>query len=236
MNHSLRTYFIFVLLLYLFSISSSTAQSVDKMYARVDVEITKEKKPKRIYTKVAILSAFTGGDSVWIATLEKTLNQSIQYNNGAKAGKYLVSVAFITDIEGQIFDIHCINDPVGYGMEEQVVRAIKKGAKWVPARQNGQVRPYRTTSSTPGDSLKSVSFKVRFHLRDMDKDDAAVLKGYVIVIGYERAKALDGKRIRISGRVSIVHSPSEEKPGQPVAQVRQGPYKCILSPQIEVLD
>jgi len=123
------------------------AQTATKSYGRVDVEITKEKKPKMIYTKVEIKSAFRGGDSSWIQSLEKTLNQSIQYKNGAKAGKYIVSVAFVVDKEGNISDVRCINDPVGFGMEEQVLRAIKKKATWFPSSQGVPVRSYRTSSS-----------------------------------------------------------------------------------------
>ena len=104
-----------------------------------------EKKPKKIYTRVEIKSAFTGGDSSWIHSIEKTLNQSIQYKNGAKAGKYIVSIVFFVDKEGDISDVRCTNDPVGFGMEEQVLRAIKKKPKWIPSSQGIPVRPYRTS-------------------------------------------------------------------------------------------
>jgi protein TonB len=136
-------------LLCLVCIASSHAQTATKSYGRVNVEITKEKKPKKIYAKVDIKSAFTGGDSSWIRSVEKTLNQSIQYKNGAKAGKYIVTVIFVADKEGSISDIRCVNDPVGFGMEEEVLRAIRKGPKWVPSSQGIPVRPYRTSSSTP---------------------------------------------------------------------------------------
>ena len=125
--------------------ASSYAQTTTKSYGRVDVEITKEKKPKKIYTRVEIKSAFTGGDSSWIHSIEKTLNQSIQYKNGAKAGKYIVSIVFFVDKEGDISDVRCTNDPVGFGMEEQVLRAIKKKPKWIPSSQGIPVRPYRTS-------------------------------------------------------------------------------------------
>lgn len=136
-------------LLCLICIDSGNAQTASKSYGLIDVEIIKKKKPKKIYTKVEIKSAFTGGDSSWIQSLEKTLNQSIPYKNGAKPGKYIVSVAFIADKEGNISDIRCVNDPVGFGIEEQVLRAIKKKAKWLPSSQGVPVRPYRTSSSTP---------------------------------------------------------------------------------------
>ena len=130
-------------------IASSYAQTTTRSYGRVDVEITKEKKPKRIHTKVEIKSAFIGGDSSWIQSLEKTLNESIPYKNAARAGKYIVSVAFIADKEGNLSDVLCVSDPVGFGMEAQVLRAIKKKGKWLPSSQGVPVRPYSTSSSTP---------------------------------------------------------------------------------------
>lgn len=96
-----------------------------------------------------------------------------------------------------------------------------------------QSAEFKTTSTS--DSLKRVSFTVRFHLNRMDKDDAAVLKGYVVNIGYEQAKKLDGKRIRITGYVTIITSFFERQPGQPIPQERGGPYKYIESPEIKVI-
>ncbi len=136
-----------VALLCLTGVACSYAQTVTKNYGRVEVVIIKEKKPEKIYTKVEIKSAFTGGDSSWIQSLEKTLNQSIPYKNGVKAGNYIVSVVFIVDKEGDISDVRCVNDPVGFGMEEQVMRAIRKKTKWLPASQGVPVKPYRTSSS-----------------------------------------------------------------------------------------
>lgn len=131
----------------LISVANSHAQTTARSYGRVEVAITKEKKPKRIYAKAEIKTAFTGGDSSWVQSLEQTLNQSIPYKNGAKPGKYIVSVIFIADKEGDISDVRCVNEPVGYGMEEQVLRAIKKKTTWFPSPQGVPVRPYRTSLS-----------------------------------------------------------------------------------------
>ena len=132
-------------------IASSYAQTATKSYGRVDVEITKVKKPKKIYIKVEIKSAFTGGDSSWIKSLEQTLNQTIKYKNGAKAGQYIVSVIFVVDKEGNLYDIRCLNDPPGFGMAGDVLDAIRKKTKliWLPSSQGIQVKPYSTSSSTP---------------------------------------------------------------------------------------
>jgi len=58
-------------------------------------------------------------------------------------------VAFVVDKEGNISDTHCVHDPVGFGMEEQVLRAIKKKAKWLPSSQGVPVRPYCTSLTPP---------------------------------------------------------------------------------------
>lgn len=140
-----------LIILCLLCIYGSHAQTATNSYGRVEVEITKEKRPKIIYTKVEIKSAFKGGDSSWIQSLEKTLNQSIQYKNGAKPGKYIVSVQFIVDKDGNISDIKALTNN-GYGMEAEVLRAIKKRAVWLPSAQGVPVRPYRTSSATPSRS------------------------------------------------------------------------------------
>jgi hypothetical protein len=104
------------------------------MYTSVNVEITKEKKPKRISTKVEITTPFQAGDSSWIRSLEKSLNESLPVKNGAKAGKYLVSVRFLIERDGSMADYHCLNNP-GYGMCEQVVNVMKRKFRgnWGPS-------------------------------------------------------------------------------------------------------
>lgn len=140
-------------ILCLLCVYSSHSQSATNSYGRVKVEITKEKKPKKnIFTKVEIESAFTGGDSSWLLSLEKTLNESIQYKNGTKAGKYIVSVQFIVNEDGNISDIKALTSN-GYGMEAEVLRAIKKKAVRLPSAQGVPVRPYRTSSATPSRSI-----------------------------------------------------------------------------------
>jgi hypothetical protein len=118
---------------------------------RIEVEFTKQKKPKKIYTRVSITRPFRGGDSAWIHSLENALNQSIKYKNGAKPGKYIVSIRFIVAKDGSIMDVVIDGKPVGFGMEEAVIRFVKKTPKWLPAPQvPGQVvQPLRTSSNKP---------------------------------------------------------------------------------------
>ena len=116
----------------------SHGQSDTTRSGRVDVAITKEKRPDRIYAQVIITSNFFGGDSSWIRSIENNLNRAIPSKNGAKAGTYTVSVAFIANKEGSLSDFKLLNDP-GFGMGDEVLRTIKKSPKWIP----GPVRPYR---------------------------------------------------------------------------------------------
>jgi len=107
------------------------------MYTTAVVEITKEKKPKRISTKVEITRPFSGVDSSWIQSLEDSLNRSIPVKNGAKVGKYIVSVRFLIEKDGSVTDFQCMKDP-GFGMCQQVVAAIikKVSPRWRPQVSN----------------------------------------------------------------------------------------------------
>ena len=131
-------------------VAKSYGQTSTRSYGRIDVEITKEKKPKKIYAKVEIKRAFPGGDSSWVQSLEKQLNESIQVDRRVKKGKYVVSVQFIITEDSSISDIRILNKPVGFGIEEKVMRALKKGPTWRPAPY--PVKPYRTSSTTRQES------------------------------------------------------------------------------------
>ena len=134
-----------LILLSLICVAKSYGQTVAKnYYGRIDVEISKEKRSKNIYTKVEIKSAFPGGDSAWVKSIENNINRSIGVGKRVKKGKYIVSVKFILSKDGNLSDIACENDP-GYGMCEEVIRVLKKITKWTPA-EPVKVREYRVTN------------------------------------------------------------------------------------------
>jgi len=117
-------------------------QATTKSYGKIAVEITKEKHPKKIYAKVEIMLPFPGGDSSWVQSVEKDINRSLPFRNGAKKGKYIVSVQFVTDKNGSLSDIKCLSDP-GFGMGQEVTRVLKKKAVWLPVPNGSPVGPYR---------------------------------------------------------------------------------------------
>jgi hypothetical protein len=79
---------------------------------------------------------------------------------------------------------------------------------------------------------KTVSFVTKVDIRRATKD-GIYLNGYVVNIEYEKARALDGKTIRIRGRVTIVKG-IQNTDGE-VSQGRQGDTKHILKPRIKII-
>ncbi|MBV9964008.1 MAG: energy transducer TonB [Parafilimonas sp.] len=94
------------------------------------------------FTSVQIEAKFPGGSDAWAKYLERNLNAQTPSDHRAPAGNYTVTVSFLVDEEGNVSDVHALNDP-GYGTAEEAVRVIKKGPKWVPAIQNGKNVNYR---------------------------------------------------------------------------------------------
>ena len=98
----------------------------------------KEEPESRLFTKVEIEAAFPGGEQRWNSYLNKVLDKSIPVKNGAPEGHYTAVIQFVVDTEGYISDVKALSN-MGYGMEEEAMRVIKKGPKWVPAVQKGHV-------------------------------------------------------------------------------------------------
>jgi TonB-dependent SusC/RagA subfamily outer membrane receptor len=91
-----------------------------------------------IFSKVETPPAFPGGLQAWRKFLEKNLDATIPVRDSAQAGTYTILVQFIVDKSGEIRSLKALTKH-GHGMEEEVVRAIGKGPKWEPAKQNGHI-------------------------------------------------------------------------------------------------
>jgi len=104
---------------------------------------TKAVEEDKIFTKVEIEASYPGGQGAWANYLRKNLNANVAADGGAPPASYTVIVRFIVAKDGSISDV-TPETSVGYGMEAEAVRAIKKGPKWTPAQQNGNVvKAYR---------------------------------------------------------------------------------------------
>lgn len=118
--------------------TSKPPQSLDERKGIVEAKTVKE--PEGPFTTVEIDAKFTGN---WKSFLERNLDAEVPLKNDAPAGRYSVMIQFVVDLDGTVSDIKALTN-IGYGMEQEAIRVIKKSAKWEPAIQNGhQVKAYR---------------------------------------------------------------------------------------------
>lgn len=109
-------------------------------------------KPTRPFFCEEREAEFDGGSKAWIQFLQNNLKANVPLKKGAPVGVHTVIVRFIVEADGDISGIYAVTK-LGYGMEEEVMRVMKKSPKWVPASQFG--RPVKAYRSQP------VSFAVQ---------------------------------------------------------------------------
>lgn len=86
---------------------------------------------------VDVPAEFPGGLAAWSRFLQGNLDINVPIRNKAKNGRYRVIVQFVVMKDGSISDIQALTNH-GHGMEEEVIRVIQKGPKWIPGMQNGR--------------------------------------------------------------------------------------------------
>ena len=86
-----------------------------------------------------------------------------------------------------------------------------------------------TLKSPPGNTSEFASFVTILDIANATKD-GIYLNGYVVNISYEKAKKLDGKKIKVTGKVRIVKGIKNR-----FEQGREEDYRYIKSPKIKVL-
>jgi len=143
-----------VLLFLVFSCSMLSISAFSKPYVSVahqfeisnmqdTVPVTDTNADGKIYESVEEEAYFAGGESGWRSYLEQNLNPFVPIDKGAKAGIYTVYIQFVVNTDGKISDIKALTKH-GFGMEQEVIRILKKAQLWVPAVQKGKtVRAYR---------------------------------------------------------------------------------------------
>lgn len=95
------------------------------------------------FTKVEVEAAFPGGEEAWRSFMGSNLNPNVPIKRKAPVGQYMVVVQFIVDKDGSVSSIKALTNH-GYGMEEEVMRVIRKSPRWSPAGQEGRkVKAYR---------------------------------------------------------------------------------------------
>lgn len=153
----------FFLLISLFIVGEVYAQ---RTYGKVFVEF--DVRSDTIFTKVSV-SENVPKDTALQQHIVRNINTA-SLSKEIKKGIYTVVVQFVTDEEGNISDVKPLTT-LGYGLEAEVIRTIKKQTKWVPATQSGrEVKPYRT-------SLVKVT-----DVRDLKKTNLPVSARIVVAI------------------------------------------------------
>ena len=108
--------------------------------------VAEPKKPEpepEIFTKVEIDASYPGGAGAWRNFLERNLRGETPVDNGAAPGNYTVIIQFVVDVAGNVSDIKALTN-LGYGMEQEAIRVLKRSGRWKPAIQNGrEVKAYR---------------------------------------------------------------------------------------------
>ena len=99
---------------------------------------TKKSDENEIFTKVEIEAGFPGGTAAFKKYLERNLNANTPVENNAPPGTYTVIVKFVVSKTGAISDVTAETN-LGYGMEQEAMKIIKKSPNWTPAQQNGSI-------------------------------------------------------------------------------------------------
>jgi len=101
------------------------------------------KTENKIFTKVDVEASYPGGDNAWRDFLRKNLTPLVPVDYDAPSGKYTTIIKFVVSRNGTLSDIMAETN-LRYGMEEEVIRIIKKSGTWIPAEQNNRkVNAYR---------------------------------------------------------------------------------------------
>ena len=155
--------------------------------------------------KVEIQASFPGGIAMWRKFLEQNLNAGVGTNNGAPIGRYTVMVRFVVDKGGIVSDIKPLTK-LGYGMEEEVVRVLKKSPNWNPGIQNARVvNSYHTQPITfvVSDESLDISSKVKYVLFT-DEDNLITIEPGKVNLKDLDASISNGKIISLNEGIVIV--------------------------------
>jgi protein TonB len=120
--------------------NSDTVQLNNAGNGKGVTDVPKTVEPNEPFRKVEVDARFSGN---WENFLRRNLNANVPADNGAPAGNHTIIIQFVVDIDGSVSDIKQITN-LGYGMEQEAIRVLKKATKWEPAIQNGHpVKAFR---------------------------------------------------------------------------------------------
>jgi periplasmic protein TonB len=126
-----KIFFVFTILFYFAIVVKAQSNAASP-------EEIKAAKNEPIFSRTEQEASFKGGEEVLNNYLAFNLNKNIPKINGAPAGTYIVIIRFIVHKSGRISDV-VPETKHGYGMEQEAMRIINTGPKWLPAIQNGNI-------------------------------------------------------------------------------------------------
>lgn len=134
--------FINMVVFLLFTYSATTEASSCFNLSQSGISDTIPSKDTSSFKRVEKEAYFIGGESAWIKFLTKNIDPDVPFRKNAPPGSYTVIIQFIINKDGTL-DVEALTN-FGYGMEEEVIRAVKKSPLWIPAEQDGKkIRSYR---------------------------------------------------------------------------------------------
>lgn len=95
-----------------------------------------ESDKEGIYNRAEIMPVFPGGETA----LRKFIENTIQYPDMAidNTIQGTVKLYFAVDEQGNVYTPIIISPILGYGIEEEALRVIRKMPKWIPGQIKGQ--------------------------------------------------------------------------------------------------
>lgn len=124
--------------------TAATAYSTFNLTDTLPPKDTSGAAPTDGFQLVGSEATFRGGQSEWLAFIGRNLNPEIPIKRKAPIGEYTVVVQFIVDVDGRLIDMKPLTGH-GYGMEEEVMRVLRRSPRWIPAvLESGlKVKAYR---------------------------------------------------------------------------------------------
>lgn len=100
-------------------------------------------EPPKIETWAPEMPEFPGGPTGFL----NFIGQNTKYTPAAEDNgiEGTIRVSFVVNTDGTVTDVKIVKG-LGYGLDEQVLKAFKKMPKWKPARKGGKDVPLRMTS------------------------------------------------------------------------------------------
>lgn len=131
----MKTQFMTGIMVFLISTGTAFAQLPGK-----DSTLTSEDK---IFEPVEVEASYPGGAPAWLRFLTKTVDAATPANNNAPSGTYTVVIQFVVGKDSSITEFKALTNH-GFGMESEIIRALRLSGKWLPAIQNGKpIKAYR---------------------------------------------------------------------------------------------